>query len=182
MKRKHKQYSKPKRPFDKARIDEEAEIKKEFGLKNKKEIWRAEAKIKSMREKAKKLISADPKEQEALFERLRKIGLNVNSIADVLSLDKTDYLKRRLQTVLMNKRLATTPKNARQLITHRKVLVDGKVVDSPSYVVPVTLESKITLKLKKKKQVKKAPEGVPSEEGKEPKSEEKQEEVKEREK
>jgi len=28
MKRKHKTYSKPKRPFDKVRIDEEAEIKK----------------------------------------------------------------------------------------------------------------------------------------------------------
>ena len=47
MKRKHKTYSKPKRPFDKARIDEEAEIKKEFGLKNKKEIWKADAKINS---------------------------------------------------------------------------------------------------------------------------------------
>ena len=34
MKRKHKTYSKPKRPFDKARIDEEAIIKKDYGLKN----------------------------------------------------------------------------------------------------------------------------------------------------
>ena len=35
MKRKHKQYSKPKRPFDKTRIEEEAKIKQDFGLKNK---------------------------------------------------------------------------------------------------------------------------------------------------
>ena len=34
MKRKHKIYSRPKRPFDKVRIDEEAKIKEEFGLKN----------------------------------------------------------------------------------------------------------------------------------------------------
>ena len=67
MKRKHKTYSRPKRPFDKVRIEEEAEIKKAFGLKNKKEIWKADAKIKSMREKAKKLISASPAEQELLF-------------------------------------------------------------------------------------------------------------------
>ena len=154
MKRKHKQYSRPKRPFNKARIDDEAGIKKEFGLKNKKEIWRAEAKIRSMREKAKTLISTNPKEQEALFERLRKVGLNVNSISDVLSLDKTDYLKRRLQTVIVNKRLATTTKSARQLITHKKVLVDGKVVDSPSYVVSVELEKKISVKATKKKPVK----------------------------
>jgi len=150
MKRKHKTYSKPKRPFDKVRIDEEAEIKKEFGLKNKKEIWKAEAKVKSMREKAKKLISAAPEEQQALFNRLKKIGLDVNSIADILALDKKDYLKRRLQTVIVNKKIATTPRSARQLIIHKKVLVDGKVINVPSYIVPVELEDKISLKTKRK--------------------------------
>lgn len=146
MKRKHKIYSKPKRPFDKVRIDEEAEIKKEFGLKNKKEIWKASAKVKSIRGKAKKLISAPVEEQNALFERLKKIGLNVNSIADVLALDKKDYLKRRLQTVLVDKKFTTTPKTARQMITHKKVLIDGKAVNIPSYIVPVELESKISIK------------------------------------
>jgi len=162
MKRKHKQYSRPKRPFDKSRIDEEAEIRKDFGLKNKKEIWKAEAKIKSIREKAKNLISASPEEQKALFGRLKKMGFEVNSIADVLSLDKKDYLKRRLQTVIVKKRLASTAKNARQLITHRKVLVDGKALDSPSYIVPVHLEGKITLvkKVKKEKAGKLEKEGV----------------------
>ena len=67
MKRKHKQYSKPKRPFDKVRIDEEAKIKEEFGLKNKKEIWRAEARIKSIREKAKGLIAIWPYHLGALI-------------------------------------------------------------------------------------------------------------------
>jgi len=146
MKRKHKAYSRPKRPFDKPRLEEEAQIKKEFGLKNKKEIWKAEAQIKSLREKAKKIISAKPEEQNALFARLKKIGLEVNSIADVLALDKRDYLKRRLQTVLVDKKFTTTTKTARQLISHKKVLVDGKVVDSPSYIVPIKLEDKIVLK------------------------------------
>ena len=73
MKRKHKKYSRPKRPFEKVRIEEEAKIKEEFGLKNKKEIWKAEAKVKSMREKAKRLISARPEEQNALFNKLNKI-------------------------------------------------------------------------------------------------------------
>ena len=147
MKRKHKRYSKPKRPFDKERIEEEAIIKKEFGLKNKKEIWKAEARIKSIREKAKKLISAGSEEQKALFDRLKKIGLNINSIADVLSLDKKDYLNRRLQTLVLKKRLAKTQRNARQLITHRKILVGEKVVDSPSYIVPIEVENKILLKV-----------------------------------
>lgn len=155
MKRKHKLYSKPKRPFDKIRIIEEEKIKKEFGLKNKKEIWRAEAKIKSIREKAKKMISSTPEEQKKLFDQLRKIGLKVDTIADVLSLDKKDYLNRRLQTVVYKKGLATTPKGARQLIAHKKVLIEEKAISSPSYVVPVEMEKKITLKTQKLKSKKK---------------------------
>ena len=151
MKRKHKTYSKPKRPFDKVRLDEEAQIKKEFGLKNKKEIWKADANVNSLREKAKKLISADPTEQQALFNKLKKIGINVTSIADVLSLTKQDYLKRRLQTVLVEKKLATTTKSARQLITHKKVLINSRVVNRPSYIVPIELENKISLKPSKQK-------------------------------
>lgn len=182
MKRKHKIYSKPKRPFDKVRIDEEAQITKEFGLKNKKEIWRAEAQIKSIREKAKKLISASQEEQKKLFDNLNKIGLNVESIADILSLDKKDYLKRRLQTVMVEKKLATTSKSARQLITHRKVFVDGKIIDSPSYIVPTSVENKITLKVMKmkakKKETKDSIEEIKTEE-KPVANEEKSEEVKE---
>jgi small subunit ribosomal protein S4 len=155
MKRKHKKYSKPKRPFDKERIEEEAGLKKEFGLKNKKEIWRAEEKIKSAREKAKRLISASPEKQKALFERLRKTGLEINSIADILGLDKRDYLNRRLQTILIKKRLAPTSRSARQLITHKKVFVNNNIIDSPSYLVPINLEDKISLKTKKKTSSKK---------------------------
>ena len=66
-------------------------------------------------------------------------------------MDKRDYLKRRLQTVLVDKRLAKSPKGARQLITHRKVMVGGKGIDSPSYIVPIELEDKITIKVKPKK-------------------------------
>ena len=156
MKRKHKKYSKPRRPFDKERIEEEAEIKKGFGLKNKKEIWKAESEIKMIREKAKRLISASSEEQKALFKKLKKMGLNVNSIADVLSLDKKDYLERRLQTVLVKKKLASSTKSARQLIVHKKVLVNNHVIDSPSYIVPLDLEGKISLKTKKKKKFEKA--------------------------
>jgi small subunit ribosomal protein S4 len=156
MKRKHKGYSRPKRPFDKTRIIEEGGIKKEFGLKNKKEIWKAEAKVKNMREKAKNLIKADEKEQKALFDKLDKIGIKVNSIGDVLALNKEDYLKRRLQTIVLKKELAKTIKEARQKIVHKKVLVNGKVVDKPSYIVPVKFEDKITVKeIKKPKKEKK---------------------------
>ena len=157
MKRKHKTYSRPKRPFDKARIDEEGVIKKKYGLKNKKEIWKADAKVTVIRQKAKKLIKATQDEKEILFQRLQKMGLKVSSIADVLGLNKTDYLERRLQTVVVKKNLAPTVKTARQMITHKKITVGGKVVDSPSYIVPLELEESISIKkgLLKQKESKK---------------------------
>lgn len=164
MKRKHKNYSRPKRPFEKMRIEEEEGIKKEFGLKNKREIWKTDSKISSIREKAKKLISSSAEEQKGLFKRLQKIGFDVNSIADVLSLDKKDLLKRRLQTIVVEKKLANSPKQARQYIVHKKVLVNGEVVNAPSYIVPVELEGKITLrgikqqKKKEKYSIKEIPE------------------------
>mgnify|MGYP001615364511 CR=1 FL=1 len=80
-----------------------------------------------------------------LIRILKKIGFNVNSIAEVLSLEKGDYLNRRLQTIIVNKKLATTSKSARQLIVHKHILVDGRVVNTPSYIVPVSLENKISL-------------------------------------
>ena len=153
MKRKHKSFSRPKRPFDKARIDEEVIIKKKYGLKNKTEIWKADAKVRVMRQKAKKLITASVGEQKALFDRLKKIGLKVNSIGDVLSLDKTDYLNRRLQTIVALKGISPTVKTARQMIVHKRILVNGKTVDSPSYIVSVDMEDTIMVKPKKEKKV-----------------------------
>jgi small subunit ribosomal protein S4 len=146
MKRKHKSYSRPKKPYDKKRIEEESVIVDKFGLKNKREIWKAEARVNVIRQKAKTLISASEEEKEAFFKRLRKIGLDVRSIADVLSLTKEDYMNRRLQTILLNKGLVTTIKSARQLIIHKKVLVNGTVLNSPSYIVPIELEKSISLK------------------------------------
>lgn len=151
MKRKHKSYSRPKKPYDKARIEEEAQIKKEFGLKNKKEIWKAEAKIKSIRERAKSLIKESPEKQKKLFERLAIIGINISSLADVLSLEKRDILNRRLQTIVFRKKLVPTIKTARQMITHKKVLVGGKAINIPSYIVSAKLEDKISLKKSKMK-------------------------------
>ncbi len=148
MKRKHKLYSNPKKPFDKLRIEEEKKIMEEFGLKNKKEIWKAEAKVKLVREKARKLIKSPPENQKNLFDQLKKIDIKVDSLTDAFALDIKDYLERRLQTIVFKKRFANTIKEARQKIVHRKILVDQKVINKPSYLVPVELENKITLKVK----------------------------------
>jgi len=147
MKRKHKLYSNPKKPFDKLRIEEEKKIIEEFGLKNKKEIRKAGAKVKLVREKARKLLKSSPEDQKRLFNQLKELDIKVNSLTDAFALDIKDYLGRRLQTIVFKKGLANTIKEARQKIVHRKILVDQEVINKPSYLVPVKLEDKITLKI-----------------------------------
>ena len=153
--RKHKRYSRPRKPFDKQRIEEENKIIEEFGLKNKREIWKADAAVSRLRRRAKKLITASAEKQEELFNKLKQIGLKVASIPDVLALEKSDWMQRRLQTVVMKKKLAKTPKQARQMIVHKQVMINGNIVNQPSYIVTVEEENKITAKeiiMKKPKQ------------------------------
>ena len=143
--RKKKTYSRPRKPFDKARFEEEAIIMKNYGLGKKREIWKAEARIRDVRRIAKSLITANEEEKKILIDKLKRTGLNVSNIADILALKKENWLDRRLQTVIFKKGLAKTAKQARQLITHRHVKVSGKIVNKPSYVVDVNEENKIEM-------------------------------------
>ena len=151
--RKHKKYSRPRKAYDKVRIEEENELVKNYGLKNKREIWKAEAAVDKIRRQAKQLITKSQEEQKIFFDKLNKIGLKVDKIADVLALKKEDWLKRRLQSILIEKQLAKTPKEARQFIVHKHVAILGNIVNVPSYVVGRDEEKNISLvKLNKLKQ------------------------------
>ncbi len=142
--RKKKRYNKPRNIYDKVRIEEENKLIKEYGLKNKREIWKAEFAIEKIRNQAKKLITAEPEEQKKLFDKLNKLGFKVEKIADILALNKEDWLKRRLQTIV-HKKFANTPKQARQWIVHKHVKINGKAVNVPSYIVKVDEEDKISV-------------------------------------
>ncbi len=154
IKRKPNLYSRPKKAFDSARIAEEKGIVLKFGLKNKKEIWKASAKVKNLRSRAKKLISKSDQDKEEFFTKLNGMGLEVKNIADVLALKTENWLNRRLQTFVFKKGLANTPNQARQFITHKNVFVDGKVVNVPSFFVTKELENKISIKERKIKEKK----------------------------
>lgn len=149
--RKRKKYSRPRRLHDSVRMEEESQLIKKYGLKNKREIWKADAAIERIRDKAKKLITSSTEEQEKLFGNLNKIGLNVKTIADILGLNKEDWLKRRIQSILIKKNLAK-PKEARQLIAHKHVAINDRIVNIPSYVVKIDEEDKIRVFKKIKKQ------------------------------
>lgn len=148
----HKRYKRPKQTFSKARIEEEKALLKKYGLKNMREIWRAETEINRIRNQAKKLI-LKPESQEEFFNRLIKIGLvkKGSTIDDVLALTKEQLLERRLQTIVFKKGLAKTIKEARQLITHKKIKIADNIVNIPSYIVKLDEEDKISLVQKKAK-------------------------------
>lgn len=143
MIRKTKKYSWPKKLYDSARIKDENLLVEKFGLKNKREIWKAEAKVKYLRQRAKDLITASEEDKNAFFDKLNKRGLKVSAIADVLALTKEDILNRRLATVVYRKNLARTPKQARQMVVHRKVKINERVVNVPGYLVKVDEEDLI---------------------------------------
>ena len=150
MIRKRKLYQRPMKLYQKSRIEEENVWVKKYGLKNKKEIWKTLAKINYFRKRAKILTKASLEEQSTFFNYLRSLGLEIKSTADVLDLEVEDLLKRRLPSVVVNIGLAHTPKQARQMIVHKKIIVGGNVVNIPSYIVPISLESEIKIKSKSK--------------------------------
>jgi len=141
--KKRSKYSRPKKPFDKVRIDEEKDIIKKYGLKNKKEIWKASSAIDRIRGMAKNLITADIEKQNKLLDKLKKQGFKVENIADVLALSKENWLERRLQTIVFKKGLAQTVKGARQMIGHKHIAIDKRIVNVPGYMVHVDEENKI---------------------------------------
>ena len=53
--------------------------------------------------------------------------------------------------VMVQKKLATTPKQARQMITHKRVKINGRIVNSPGYLIPTLEENSIEVKMKLKK-------------------------------
>lgn len=150
MIRKSKRFTRPKKAYEKSRIEEENVLAAKYGLKNKREIWKTAAKVNYFRRRAKALAKSPANEQQILFDKLQAIGLQTSSISDVLALSTEDLLKRRLSTVVASKSLANTIKHARQLIVHKKVLINGKAINVPSYLVPISDESSISIRGSKK--------------------------------
>jgi small subunit ribosomal protein S4 len=148
-KKQKKKYSTPSHPWQKERIDAEKVLLREYGLKNKKEIWKVRSELKGFAQQAKQLIAANgrqaEKEKRQLLSKVCKLGL-VDENADlnaVLGLDIKNILDRRLQTIVYKKDLAKSMKQARQFITHRHISVAGKKITQPAYLVSREEEAEV---------------------------------------
>ncbi|AAT43805.1 30S ribosomal protein S4 [Picrophilus oshimae] len=148
-----KKYSTPRHPWEKDRIDAERQLLIKYGLKNKRELWRAQTILTNFRTQARtlqaKLRYNDPlaiKQFQLLIGKLSRLNLlgENATLDDVLSLNIEDILERRLETLVYKKNLALTMKQARQFITHGHIKVNDRVVTIPSFMVEKSMEDSIT--------------------------------------
>ena len=148
IKKTRKKFVRPASPFSKTRIEEERVLMIEYGLKNKKELWRLVRMLKGFKEQAKQTAATAQikKEKELLFKRLGKMGLLKTEATsdDILGLNVKDLLERRLQTIVYKKGLTRTVKQARQFIVHEHILVGDNKVSTPGYLVRSGEEQLVT--------------------------------------
>jgi small subunit ribosomal protein S4 len=146
-----KGWTKPKRPFNFDLKMEELKILGTFGLKTKRELWKARTELSRVRNQARSLLALTQdvrdKEEPILLHSLSRIGLVEQNatLDDVLNLEIDDLLSRRLQTVIMKKFYFKTPYQARQAISHGHIMIGDRIVNIPSYVVKVDEEDNVKL-------------------------------------
>ncbi len=136
-----KKYDKPRHPWRGERIEAEKKILKNYGLKNKKELWRMETILRGFRRQARRLQGLKTeqarKEEAQVLARLQRMNLlkEGSTLDDVLALKINHILDRRLQTLVHRRGLTATVGQARQLIVHGHIAVGGSRVTAPSYLV-----------------------------------------------
>lgn len=140
-KRQRRKFETPRFPWRKDILQEELKTLGTFGLRNKHELWRHETMLSKFRGIARSLIGRTPEErvkmENELLVRLKKLGVLQETavLDDVLDLSIEDILERRLQTLVFRKTLTKTVHQARQLITHGHITLDGRRVTVPGYIV-----------------------------------------------
>merc|ERR1712121_457270 len=129
----------------------------QYGLRNKREVWRVKYTLGKIRKAARELLTLDEKDNRCLFEgnallrRLVRIGVLDESkmkLDFVLGLRLEDFLERRLQTQVFKLGLAKSIHHARVLIRQRHIRVSKQVVNIPSYVVRLDSQKHIDFSLR----------------------------------
>ena len=144
-----KVWRKPKRPLNYELKMDELQTLGTFGLRTKRELWKAHTELSRVRQQARSLLALTQKVREEkepiLLKSLSRIGLVSDNatLDDVLNLKPTDLLARRLQTIVTKKFGFKTPYQARQAVIHGHIMVGDRKVDIPSYTVTVAEEDSV---------------------------------------
>ncbi len=147
-----KKYFPPRHPWNKNNIETERVIKKEYGLKNKTEIYISNSFLKKYKDIAKRLTATKTrqadKEKAQVIAKLQLLGL-LPAGADldqILGLELKQLLERRLQSLVFRKGLAKSMNQARQFIVHRHIKIGGQEIARPSYIASLEEEGSIGFK------------------------------------
>ncbi len=130
------------------RIEKEHGLKEKYGLKNLRELWKTTTEVSRIRRNARDILSNRVGENVgsdmiARLERYSIVGSGAK-IDDLLGVTPESILNRRLQSVVFRLGLAKTHKQARQLITHGFISINGRKVKSPGYMVKSDEEQRIS--------------------------------------
>merc|ERR1712066_139430 len=151
-----KTFRKPKRPFEKERLDAEMKVVGVYGLKNKREVWRVQYALAKIRTAARHLLTLDEKSDtrifqgDALLRKMMRLGLiaeNEKKLDYVLGLTTAKIMERRLQTKVFNLGLAKSIHHARVLIRQRHIRVGKQICNIPSFLVRLDSEKHIDFAL-----------------------------------
>jgi len=146
----------PRRPYEWERLDREIKLVGEYGLRNKREVWRVNYTLSRVRSIARTLLTLDEKDPKRIFEgtalirRLVRMGVlseNEQRLDSVLGLTIEKFLDRRLQTRVFQGSLAKSIHHARCLIRQRHIRVGKRLVNIPSFMVRVESEKHIEFAL-----------------------------------
>jgi len=146
----------PRNPYEKERLDKELKLVGEYGLRNKREVYRVVYMLSKVRSVARSLLTLPEKDPKRLFEgaallrRLTRMGLLSESeqkLDYILSLSVEKFLDRRLQTRVFASGLALSIHHARCLIRQRHIRVGKNMVNSPSFMVRLESEKVIEFAL-----------------------------------
>jgi len=134
----------PRRPFEKERLNGELILLGQYGLRNKREVWRVQKTLSKVRAAARELLTKDEKDPVRLFEgaallrRLHRYGVldeAQNKLDYVLAIKIQDFLERRLQTQVFKLGYAKSIHHARVLIRQKHIRVGKQIVNVPSFLV-----------------------------------------------
>jgi small subunit ribosomal protein S4 len=146
-----KTFRRPRMIWTTDQLNAELYIMGSYGLRNKRELWKAETEVARIRNQARALLALSAElraeKEKRLLNFLNRLGLAREgaTLDDILNLKVEDLLERRLQTVVMKKIGTNSPYQARQIVSHGHVSIGNRKVNIPGYVVKTEEENLIMI-------------------------------------